>query len=74
MHPNGKPVAILYHVSDFENIDMQGGIINFNLLRANGENIGYSEVLSSNKPAVITKLIVTTIYRSFIFLISMEFT
>lgn len=43
-HANGNPAVILYHDSMFENVDFQGGIVNFNLLRFNGEYIGYAEV------------------------------
>ncbi|VEN56244.1 unnamed protein product [Callosobruchus maculatus] len=44
-HANGQPVAELYHDTVFDNRSHQGGIVNFNLLRPNGEYIGYSEVL-----------------------------
>nr|CAI5836654.1 unnamed protein product [Callosobruchus analis] len=44
-HGNGQPVAELYHDTVFDNRSHQGGIVNFNLLRPNGEYIGYSEVL-----------------------------
>lgn len=44
-HSNGNPVAILHHDTTFENVEHQGGIVNFNLLRDNGEYIGYSEVI-----------------------------
>ncbi|KAK4887310.1 hypothetical protein RN001_003581 [Aquatica leii] len=44
-HQNGLPVVILYHDNDFERIHDQGGIVNFNLLRPNGEYVGYAEVL-----------------------------
>lgn len=43
-HSNGTPVAILYHDTNFEDEQYQGGIVNFNLLRANGDYVGYSEV------------------------------
>ena len=43
-HPSGKPLCELYCKTDFENKAMQGPIINFNLLRANGDFVGYSEV------------------------------
>ncbi|XP_044761496.1 molybdenum cofactor sulfurase 3 [Coccinella septempunctata] len=51
-HANGKPAAILYHDTTFQDARHQGGIVNFNLVRENGEFIGYSEVmqmLSLNK-------------------------
>lgn len=44
-HFNENPVAILYHDTNFENDECQGGIVNFNLLRPNGKYIGYSEVI-----------------------------
>ncbi|XP_057668674.1 molybdenum cofactor sulfurase 3 isoform X1 [Diorhabda carinulata] len=44
-HFNGQPVATLYHDTTFENLTHQGAIVNFNLLRANGDFVGYSEVL-----------------------------
>lgn len=43
-HYNGKPVAIVYNDTQFSDVQFQGGIINFNLLRSSGEYIGYSEV------------------------------
>lgn len=43
-HYNGKPLAVFYHDSAFENSDFQGGIVNFNLLRPNGEYFGYAKV------------------------------
>lgn len=45
-HENGKPVVVLYHDTDFEDVNCQGGIVNFNLLRPSGEFIGYAEVRS----------------------------
>ncbi|CAH1186804.1 unnamed protein product [Phyllotreta striolata] len=44
-HSNGRPVAVLFHDTTFENPEHQGHIVNFNLLRENGEHVGYSEVL-----------------------------
>ncbi|XP_071443407.1 molybdenum cofactor sulfurase 3 isoform X2 [Hetaerina americana] len=44
-HSNGKPVAKVYCDTDYDNMDTQGNIVNFNLLRANGSYIGYAEVL-----------------------------
>lgn len=43
-HGNGKPAVILYHDTTFEDSRYQGGIINFNLVRENGQFIGYAEV------------------------------
>ncbi|OAD59180.1 Molybdenum cofactor sulfurase 1 [Eufriesea mexicana] len=45
-HSNGKPVAILYSDTDYDNHNMQGGIVAFNLIRSNGEYVGYMEVLN----------------------------
>ncbi|XP_017885614.1 molybdenum cofactor sulfurase 1 [Ceratina calcarata] len=45
-HSNGKPVVKLYSDTDYENREMQGGIVAFNLMRSNGEYVGYMEVLS----------------------------
>lgn len=47
-HSNGKPVAVLYHDSLFESRASQGGIVNFNLLRPDGEYVGYAEVSNLN--------------------------
>ncbi|KAK9721920.1 MOSC domain [Popillia japonica] len=44
-HWNCQPVAILYHDTTFGDRNHQGGIVNFNLLRSNGQYIGYAEVL-----------------------------
>ncbi|GJQ69281.1 putative sulfurates the molybdenum cofactor [Trypoxylus dichotomus] len=44
-HFNNEPVVVLYHDTIFEDCTHQGGIINFNLRRSNGEYIGYAEVL-----------------------------
>lgn len=43
-HFNTAPVAKLYHNSNFDDASQQGGIINFNLMRSNGEYIGFAEV------------------------------
>lgn len=43
-HYNGNPVAIFYHDSTFEDRNIQGGIVNFNLLRSDGKPVGYAEV------------------------------
>lgn len=44
-HSNGKPVATLYSDTAYDNQDIQGGIVTFNLMRSNGEYIGYMEIL-----------------------------
>ncbi|OXU19355.1 hypothetical protein TSAR_003916 [Trichomalopsis sarcophagae] len=45
-HENGAPVVKLYSDSDYEDRSLQGGIVSFNVLRANGEYVGYMEVLN----------------------------
>ena len=44
-HTSGNPLCKIYCKTDFKNKTQQGPIINFNLLRANGDFVGYSEVL-----------------------------
>lgn len=43
-HSNGKPVVVFYHDSAFNDITLQGGTVNFNLLRDDGEYVGNAEV------------------------------
>ncbi|XP_071942133.1 molybdenum cofactor sulfurase-like isoform X2 [Antedon mediterranea] len=43
-HSNSKPVAKLYHENNFEDINIQGAIVNFNIIKDNGDYVGYSEV------------------------------
>ncbi|XP_014488950.1 PREDICTED: molybdenum cofactor sulfurase 3 [Dinoponera quadriceps] len=45
-HRNGKPVAKLYADSNYEDRNSQGGIVTFNLIRSNGEYVGYMEVVN----------------------------
>lgn len=45
-HCNDKPVVKLYSDSDYENRSTQGGIVTFNLIRSNGEYVGYMEVVN----------------------------
>lgn len=45
-HQNGTPVVKLYSDTDYEDNNLQGGIVSFNALRANGEYVGYMEVLN----------------------------
>lgn len=45
-HRNGKPVVKLYTDSDYEDRDTQGGVVTFNLIRSNGEYVGYMEVMN----------------------------
>ncbi|KAG4068768.1 hypothetical protein HA402_002459 [Bradysia odoriphaga] len=42
-YANGQPVVKLYHDTDFQSIDEQGGIVNFNLLHDDGSFIGFAE-------------------------------
>lgn len=55
-HSNGKPVVVLYHDSQFEDRGVQGGIVNFNLLRADGQYVGYAEVFLRYKLVLATFL------------------
>ncbi|KAJ1202758.1 hypothetical protein NDU88_006554, partial [Pleurodeles waltl] len=41
-YANGAPVVQMYSKAEFKNADMQGPIINFNMLDENGDTIGYS--------------------------------
>uniref|UniRef100_A0A8C3RXJ1 Molybdenum cofactor sulfurase n=1 Tax=Chelydra serpentina TaxID=8475 RepID=A0A8C3RXJ1_CHESE len=43
-YANGAPVVHIYSDSDFSSPDVQGPIINFNVLDENGDVIGYSQV------------------------------
>ncbi|KAK2150785.1 hypothetical protein LSH36_389g01009 [Paralvinella palmiformis] len=43
-HGNGQPVAKIYCDTEFESPQLQGPILNFNLLKASGEYYGYAEV------------------------------
>ncbi|KAG8521657.1 Molybdenum cofactor sulfurase [Galemys pyrenaicus] len=43
-YPNGAPVVRVYSDSEFSSPDVQGPIINFNVLDDNGNIIGYSQV------------------------------
>lgn len=45
-HCNGKPVVKLYSDSDYEDRNLQGGIVTFNLIRSNDEHVGYMEVMN----------------------------
>lgn len=42
-HPNGKKAVVLYNDTEFDDFNKQGGIISFNLKRADGTFIGYAE-------------------------------
>jgi molybdenum cofactor sulfurtransferase len=43
-HYNGNKVAVIYQDNNFIDKKTQGPIVNFNLLRADGSYIGFSEV------------------------------
>uniref|UniRef100_A0A8D0H6U7 Molybdenum cofactor sulfurase n=1 Tax=Sphenodon punctatus TaxID=8508 RepID=A0A8D0H6U7_SPHPU len=43
-YANGAPVVCIYSDTDFSSPDIQGPIINFNVLDKNGDIIGYSQV------------------------------
>ncbi|KFQ28631.1 Molybdenum cofactor sulfurase, partial [Mesitornis unicolor] len=43
-YSNGAPVVRIYSDTDFSNPDVQGPVINFNVLDENGEVIGFSQV------------------------------
>ena len=45
-HQNKAPVIKLYCDTDYSDRNFQGGIVTFNVLRANGEHVGYTEVLN----------------------------
>ncbi|KAF4790091.1 hypothetical protein TURU_144023 [Turdus rufiventris] len=42
-YANGAPVVRIYSDTDFSNPDVQGPIINFNVLDENGEVLGFSQ-------------------------------
>jgi molybdenum cofactor sulfurtransferase len=42
-HSNGCPATILYCDTTYEDASTQGSIINFNMLRPNGEYVGFIE-------------------------------
>ncbi|XP_077773789.1 molybdenum cofactor sulfurase [Podarcis muralis] len=43
-YPNGAPAVQLYSDTDFSSPEVQGPIINFNVLDENGDIVGYSQV------------------------------
>ncbi|XP_048367698.1 molybdenum cofactor sulfurase isoform X2 [Sphaerodactylus townsendi] len=43
-YANGSPVVRIYSDTDFSDPDVQGPILNFNVLDENGEIVGYSQV------------------------------
>lgn len=50
-YENGQRVATIFSDTEYDSEKTQGPVVTFNLLRPNGEIIGYSEVCrSSNSP------------------------
>lgn len=43
-HYNSSPAVKLYCDTEYRDIRLQGAILSFNLIRSNGEYIGYNEV------------------------------
>lgn len=52
-YANGAPVVQIYSDTEFKSPDVQGPIINFNVLDENGEVVGYSQVNFSNLPFLL---------------------
>lgn len=58
-HYSGKPLCKIYCDSDFKDSARQGPLINFNLLRANGHFVGYSEVGECHVQVTFSELLST---------------
>lgn len=43
-YSNGRPVVHFYHDNNFTSSDLQGGIVNFNVLKEDGSFVGFAEV------------------------------
>uniref|UniRef100_A0A182JK47 Molybdenum cofactor sulfurase n=1 Tax=Anopheles atroparvus TaxID=41427 RepID=A0A182JK47_ANOAO len=43
-HANGRPVVELYHDTTFDDANLQGAIVNFNVRNEDGSYVGYAEV------------------------------
>jgi molybdenum cofactor sulfurtransferase len=43
-HDTGVAVAEIYSNGDFRDPSSQGGVVNFNIRRANGDYVGFAEV------------------------------
>lgn len=56
-HHNGKPVVIFHHDTMFDDLETQGGIVNFSLRHADGLYVGFAEFASI---AVIHNIILRT--------------
>lgn len=48
-HGNGRPMFRTYADTTYGSEETQGGIVNFNVLRANGDYVGYNEVSPKKK-------------------------
>lgn len=58
-HSNGQAAVHVYADTGYDDPDTQGGIVNFNMLRDNGEFVGYMEVS-------FTYFLLCQIYKLFI--------
>lgn len=54
-HSSGVNVAEIYTNGNFKDPETQGGVVNFNLFRANGDYIGFAEVRESAKRGITCK-------------------
>lgn len=52
-HGNSNPLAVIYCDTGFDDINTQGAVVNFNILRANGQYAGFAEVRRSPVDCVI---------------------
>lgn len=43
-YANGRDVVRFYHDSTFESVDIQGGIVTFNIMHDDGTYVGFAEV------------------------------
>lgn len=54
-HSSGVNVAEIYTNGNVKDPETQGGVVNFNLFRANGDYIGFAEVRESAKRGITCK-------------------
>jgi len=54
-HGNGRPMFRMYADTGYEREDTQGGVVNFNVLRANGDHLGHNEVSATPGASVLSK-------------------
>lgn len=59
---NGKNVIKFYHDTDFESAGHQGGIVNFNVLHADGSYVGFAEVHYFDKLKLLFELMILIRY------------